>query len=74
MSLRDQLVQFEVRNIFIPNPRTLIWELHANDLLRGRVIDLTDSGTQPDAFAVIEVEGIRQPLIVPARDLTPVSE
>lgn len=74
MSLRDQFVQFKVCNIFIPNPRALLWELHADDVLRGRVIDLSDSGPQEDVFAVIEVEGIKQPVIVPVKEIAPVSE
>ncbi|HKS28215.1 MAG TPA: hypothetical protein VJS44_10365 [Pyrinomonadaceae bacterium] len=74
MSLRDQFVQFKVCNIFIPDPRALLWELHADDLLKGRVIDLSDSGPQEDVFAVIEVEGIKQPVIVPVKEIVPVSE
>lgn len=74
MSLRDQFVQFKVGDIFIPNPRNLLWELHANDPLSGRVIDLTDSGAHGDVFAVIEVEGINQPVIVLVRDLVAASE
>ena len=67
-------MQFKVGDIFIPNPQTLLWELHANDPLRGRVIDLSDNGPHEDVFAVIAVEGIQQPVIVPVRDLVPVSE
>ena len=39
--------------------------LHGNDLLTGKVIDLSDSGLQKEAFAVVEVEGIEAPLVVP---------
>lgn len=67
-------MQFKVGNVFIPSPQTLLWELHANDLLKGRVIDMSDSGPHKDAFAVVEVEGIKQPVIVPVRDLVPVGE
>jgi hypothetical protein len=52
----------------------LLWELHANDLLQGRVIGLSDSGSEQNVFAVIEVEGIKQPLIVQVSGLIPVSE
>lgn len=74
MSLREQLVQFKVCDIFMPNPGNLLWELHANDQLQGRVIDLSDSGPHKDAFAVIKVEGISQAVVVPVIDLIPVSE
>jgi hypothetical protein len=40
-------------------------ELHGRDLLQGKVIDMSDSGTQQEAFAVVEVDGISQPVVVP---------
>jgi hypothetical protein len=40
-------------------------ELHGRDLLQGRVIDMSDSGAQQEAFAVVEVEGLAQPVVVP---------
>jgi len=40
-------------------------ELHGSDLLQGKVIDMSDSGTQQEAFAVVEVEGLMQPVVVP---------
>jgi hypothetical protein len=40
-------------------------ELHGRDLLQGKVIDISDSGTQQEAFAVVEVEGLDQPVVVP---------
>jgi hypothetical protein len=33
--------------------------------LQGKVIDVSDSGTQQEAFVVVEVEGLRQPVVVP---------
>jgi hypothetical protein len=39
-------------------------ELHGTDLLEGRVIDVSDSGGQEDPYAVVEVEGLSQPVIV----------
>jgi hypothetical protein len=40
-------------------------ELHGRDLLQGKVIDMSDSGTHHEAFAVVEVEGLMQPVVVP---------
>lgn len=47
----------------------MLHELHANDLLEGRVVDLSDSGELKEAFAVVEVEQVRQFLIVPVERL-----
>jgi len=40
--------------------------LHGRDILQGTVIDSSDNGTDEEAFMVVEVEGIEQPVIVPA--------
>ena len=34
-------------------------------LVQGKVIDLSDSGAQQGTFAVVRVEGLEQPVIVP---------
>jgi hypothetical protein len=74
VDLRNQHVQFRISDIYIPNPHLLIWQLHCDDLLRGKVIDLSDSGSQQAAYAVIEVEGMEQPMIVPVDCLLGVPE
>jgi hypothetical protein len=33
--------------------------------VQGKVIDLSDSGAQHGTFAVVRVEGLEQPVIVP---------
>jgi len=38
-------------------------ELHGKDQLEGRVIDVSDAGFQEEAFAVVEVQGLSQPVL-----------
>jgi hypothetical protein len=64
MDLRDQRVQFKIRDVYHPDPAQVLLYLHGNDLLTGKVVDLSDSGLQKDVFAVVEVEGIEDLLIV----------
>jgi hypothetical protein len=64
MDLRDQRVQFKIRDVYHPDPAQVLLDLHGNDLLTGKVVDLSDSGLQKDVFAVVEVEGIEELLIV----------
>ena len=59
------LVNFKLRDVYLPDPRDLSLELHANDILQGRVLDLTDSGSTQHAYAVVEIEGIAGHVIVP---------
>ena len=63
--IRNRLVNFKVRDVYIPDAREILVELYGNDILQGRVLDLSDSGTAKDAFAVVEVEGVSHHVVVP---------
>jgi hypothetical protein len=69
MELRNRWVNFKIRDVFIPDPQKLLIELYGNDLLQGRVVDLSDSGREEEVFAVVEVEGVHQPVIVPVASI-----
>jgi len=63
--LRNRLVNFKVRDVYLPDARELLMELYGNDILQGKVLDLSDSGTAKQAFAVVEVEGVSHHVVVP---------
>ena len=44
-------------------------ELHGKDQLEGRVIDVSDAGSQEEAFAVIEVQRLSRPVVVPVKHI-----
>ena len=69
VDLLDQQVRFKVADIHTPHPLVVLYELHGSEVLEGRVVDLSDSGEQKEAFAVVEVEQVRQFLIVPVARL-----
>src|ERR1051325_8001455 len=69
VDLLDQQVRFKVADIHTPHPLVVLYELHGNEVLEGRVVDLSDSGELKEAFAVVEVEQVRQFLIVPVERL-----
>ena len=64
-NVRNRWVNFRISDVYIPDPAQILMELHGKDLLQGKVIDVSDSGTQQEAFAVVEVEGLKQPVVVP---------
>jgi hypothetical protein len=64
-NVRNRWVNFQISDIYIPDPGQILNELHGKDLLQGKVIDVSDSGTQLEAFVVVEVEGLKQPVVVP---------
>ena len=53
-------------DIHVPEPATVLRELHAGEVLDGTVIDLADDGEDGGVFVVIEVKGLRQPCVLPA--------
>ena len=65
MDLKDRWVHFMIRDVYVPDPLAVLTELYGSDLLQGRVLDVSDSGTKREAFAVVVVDGVKQPLVVP---------
>ena len=43
----------------------MLLDLHGNDPLEGTIVALTDSDSERDAYAIIKVDGIARPLMVP---------
>jgi hypothetical protein len=64
-NVRDRWVNFKIRDVYVPDPAEILMKLHGDNLLQGKVIDSSDSGLQQDAFVVVEVEGLAQPVVVP---------
>ena len=65
MELRDRWIHFKVCDVYIPDPEKLLIELYGNDIVQGKVIDVSNSGAEYGTFAVVQVEGLEQPVIVP---------
>jgi hypothetical protein len=65
--VRNSQVNFRICDAYIPEPLQILIELHGEDQLEGRVIDLSDAGVPEESFAVIEVQGLSQPVIVPVK-------
>lgn len=69
MDLRDRYVHFKICDIYLPEPQEVLRELHGDDILQGRVIDLSDSGDKKEAFAVIKVAGLERLMVVPVESI-----
>ncbi len=68
MELKDRWVHFQVRDVYHPEPAAVLTELHGGDLFQGQVLDITD-GAGDGRYAVVAVEGLKQPLIVAVRHI-----
>jgi hypothetical protein len=69
VDLRNRRVHFKLRDIYHPDLTQVLMELHGEDVLTGTVVDMTDSGLQVGAYIVVEVEGIKEPVIVPVEQI-----
>ena len=65
LELRNRWVHFRIRDVYIPNPEKLLSDLYGDDLLQGKVVDVTDSGHAGGVFVVVTLEGVEQQVIVP---------
>ncbi len=65
--MRDRWVHFKIRDVYLPDPSELTLALHGDDILQGRVVDVSDNQTEEGAYVVVEAEGIKNPLIVPLK-------
>lgn len=68
VELRDRWVHFQARDVYYPEPASVLTELHGDDLFQGKVVDITDGGEE-GTYAVIRVEGVKQPLVVAVRHI-----
>ena len=65
VNLLNQTVKFRKRDVCWPEPAEMLLDLHGNDPLEGTIVALTDSDSERDAYAIIKVDGIARPLMVP---------
>jgi pyridoxal biosynthesis lyase PdxS len=65
MDLQGLWVNFAIRDITFPTPDAVLRALHADDVLIGQVVDVSDSGAKQDEFIVVKVEGLEEPVVVP---------
>ena len=62
--LKGQYVRFLVRDVHVPEPTAILHELHDDDELTGKVLDLSDSAQGGSPFVVVKVPRLRRPCVV----------
>ena len=67
--LKHRQVTFQICRVHLPEPCDVLMQLHGNDLLQGEVLDVTaDRGTQT-WYAVVQVTGVKELVIVPVEQI-----
>jgi len=74
VDLKNQTVNFRICDIFYPDYQQVLFGLHGNDVLRGRVIDFSESGAAGGAFAEVAVDDLEELLIVPLDRILSIGE
>jgi hypothetical protein len=69
LNLKNRWVHFRIRDVYIPSPQELLDGLYGDQILQGRVVDFSDSGSPEEVFVVLEVEGRQQPVVVPVKNI-----
>ena len=63
--LRNEHVQFPIKDVYVREPAQILAGLHGQDLLQGRIVDLSDRGAEREAFEVVEVDLLKDSVVVP---------
>jgi len=74
VDLKNHTVNFRICDIFYPDCQQILFQLHGNDVLQGRVIDLSESGTFDGSFVEIKVDGLAEQIIVPLERILGICE
>ena len=74
VDLKNHTVNFRVCDIFYPDFQQILFQLHGNDVLKGKVIDLSESGVVDGSFVEIKVQGLRERVIVPLERIIGICE
>ncbi len=65
MDVRNQWVHFRICDVYVPDPEKLLMDLYGQNLLQGKVVDLSENGASGQTFAIVQVEDLKEPVIVP---------
>lgn len=71
IDLRGRCVRFRLRDVHLPDPRALLYALHGDDMLCGKVIAISDTGQPGGTYAVVETSEVDRPVIVSTGLLRP---
>lgn len=69
MNLKGRWVRFKIRDIHLPSPEAVLKDLHEDDVITGRIVDVSDNGLEREAFAVVNVDNLSKPVVVPVARL-----
>jgi hypothetical protein len=64
MDLLNRWVHFHIGDVYLPGVEAVLQELYGNQILQGRVVDLSRGEPDADAYVVVRVPNLREPVVV----------
>ena len=74
MDLKNHTVNFRICDIFYPDFEQILFQLHGNDILRGKVVDVSDAGMPNESYVEVKVPDLTVRLIVPLERILSICE
>jgi len=71
---RGKRCRFKLADIICPDRRQALMQITADLEVTGEIVFLSNQGSEPDQFVIVEVEGILSPLVVSTHRLHPIVE
>jgi hypothetical protein len=71
---QSQRFRFRLGDVICPDRHEAISQITPELEVNGKIIFLSDSGDEAERFAVLEVNGLHSPLVVPLERLQPTVE
>jgi len=68
---RGKSCRFKLADVISPERELVLLQITADIEVEGEILFLSDKGQQPNRFAIIEVEGVLSPMIVPVNKVQP---
>lgn len=65
MDLKNHTVNFRICDVFYPDCNQVLFKLHGNDVLQGRVLETTTDSNSDELYVVVELDVDHGEVIVP---------
>jgi hypothetical protein len=67
-------IRFRIEDVYHPHGSEVLWELYRERFLQGELLAITDDGREPGNFLVLRVQGVQEPVLLPADKALPCGE
>ena len=74
MDLKNQTVNFRICDVYHPECSQVLFKLHGNDVLQGRVIETTEDSFSNEQYVIVELNDDQGQVIVPLERILGICE